>query len=542
MSHRHRPSLLGALLWIGIGVLFLLNNFGRIHVWLLFKSYWPVLLILLGLGKVIDYFLKKDALSVRLGELFGIFMLILIGFAITGIQGTAIDRIVWNVPFQIGDIPIRPWQWFGEPHTFSEEARYALERSTTVRILNSYGSVSILPGLDQEIRIRLKKVIYGNESRAKSIADTIHLETATEISRKSSERLKPEAEPSKHGADCFVVRTNRDDLRSQGDRVQTDMEVFVPRNSQLQVRNEYGEVRVADINGKLDLGVTHGTLDAQDCTGAFVLSTRYTECRLKDLIGDVALDARGKVHLDGVKGDIRVTSENSPIEILNVDGSVSVTSRDGNIRIDGVSKSVEVRASGDTLAVRNLKGGLKITKHYGTASVADVDSDVKLESRSAALTLKNLRNVDIDSNSDTINADTIETFTLKGRTSRVRLNGVRSVDIQAALTNITVTNLAGDGTITDEYANISVSAQSLHKMLRIKNRNGGIKLFLPREASFDMNAAALNGKIQTNYPGLGPVRLESGTATLLSKVNGGGPAIVVENEYGNIRLAPGPHD
>jgi len=542
MSHRRRPSLLGALLWIGFGVLFLLNNFGRIHVWVLFKSYWPVLLILLGLGKVIDYLLKKDALSVRFGELFGIFLLVLIGFAITGIQGTAIDRIVRNIPFQIGDIPIRPWQWLGEPHTFSEEATYALEHSTTVRILDSYGSVSILPGLDREIRIRLKKVIYGNESRAKSIADKIHLETATEINGKQSERLRPEAEPGEHGADCFIVRTNRDNLRSLGDRVHTDMEVFVPRNSPLQVRNEYGEVRVADINGKLDLSVTHGTLEAQDCTGEFNLSTRYAECRLTNLVGNVALDGRGKIYLDGVKGDIHVTSENAPIEILNVDGSVSVAGRYGNIRIDGVSKSVEVRASGNTLTVRNLKGGLKITKLYGTAFVSDVDSDVKLESRFATLTLKNLRNVDIDSNSDTINADTIDTFTLRGRTGRVRLNGVRSADIQAALTNIAVTNLSGDGTITDEYANISVSAQSLHKMLRIKNRNGGIKLFLPQEASFDMNATAVNGKIETFYAGLGPVHRESGTTTLQSTVKGGGPAVVLETEYGNIRLATGPGD
>jgi hypothetical protein len=33
-----------------------------------------------------------------------------------------------------------------------------------------YGDVSVSPGSDREIRVRLKKVIYAGEARAKSIA------------------------------------------------------------------------------------------------------------------------------------------------------------------------------------------------------------------------------------------------------------------------------------------------------------------------------------------------------------------------------------
>ena len=84
MSHKHRPSLLGALIWIGIGVLFLLQNFGfGPNVWSLARRYWPVLLILLGLGKIIEYFLNKDSVSIRVGEIFGILFLLFIGFVLS---------------------------------------------------------------------------------------------------------------------------------------------------------------------------------------------------------------------------------------------------------------------------------------------------------------------------------------------------------------------------------------------------------------------------------------------------------------------------
>jgi hypothetical protein len=538
MSYRRRPSLLGALFWIGLGVLFLLSNFNRIDIWPLAKNYWPALLILLGLGKVIDYILKKEAMSVRFGELFSIFWMLLIGLAITGIHENRIDRVIWNFPFRIGDTPIRPWQWFGESHDFFEEATVALERPMTIRILNSYGSVSIVPGIDRQIRVRLKKVVYGSESHAKAIADSIHLETATEKSGEPSAPLKPEAESGKAGADSFVVRTNREDLNSRADMASTELEVFVPKNSQLQVRNTFGAVRVSDINGKLDLSTSQGNLSVRDCTGEFILSTRYAECRLTNLVGNVTLDGRGKVYFDGIKGDIRVTNEHSPIEIFNVDGGVSVDSRDGNTRIDGVSKSVVISSSGEYLTVRNLKSSLQITKNFGTVYLSDMDSAVKLESRSASLNLKNLRKIEINSNSDHINGDNIEDFTFSGRTSHILLNSIRSASIQAALTNIVVKNLTGDCNITDEYANVSVSAQSLGKMLRIKNRNGGIDLWLPQEASFGLNAAAMHGRIEPNYPGLGFVQNEGGATILKSTVKGGGPAVVLETEYGNIRFAP----
>ncbi len=64
-SERRRPSLLGGLLWTGLGALFLLRNFGiGPDIWSLAARYWPILLILLGLGKVIDYYRQKEGVSV----------------------------------------------------------------------------------------------------------------------------------------------------------------------------------------------------------------------------------------------------------------------------------------------------------------------------------------------------------------------------------------------------------------------------------------------------------------------------------------------
>ena len=538
-AHRRRPSLLGALLWIGIGVLFLVGNFGAgIDLWSLTARYWPVLLILLGLGRVLDYLLKKDMLSVRIGELFGLFFLLFIGFAVTGVQRSNVAQVIRDLPIRIGETQIQPGQWFGESHTYSEEATYPLGRSLPIQILNSYGSVTVAPGSDREVRVRLKKTVYGTESQAKGIADKIRLVAGSERSGALPAPAKPEAEPGKAGTEYFTLRTNREDLGSE--RFSTEMEVFIPKNSQLQVQNTFGSIRVTEINGKINLSAVQRSLEVRDCTGEFTLSTRFAECRLTNLKGNVNLDGRGRIYLESITGDVTLTNEYSPTEILGVEGRVSITSTEGSVRIEKVSKPVVITARGTRVKALNLKDSVKINATHGTIDISGVDSDVKLESRYAILMLKSIKNVDIDSNGDRISAEDIQDFTLKGNASRLRLNGIRqSADIQATLTDIVVSGLEGNCSITSTYANVSVSAQELRKLIRVKNQNGRIDLFLPRDGSFGLTATAVNGRIRADYPGLGPVQSEGRGAVLKSTVGAGGPAIELENLYGDIRISHG---
>jgi hypothetical protein len=298
MSNQHRPSLLGALLWTGFGILFLLRNFGiGPDFWSLAGRYWPILLILLGAGKVIDYFLRKESVAINIGEIIGIFFLLILGSTITKIHETHIGRIIRDFPITIRGAQIRPGQWLGDSYTYSEEATYPLSSSMPIRIENSYGSVSVSPGSDKEIRVRIKKEIFDKESRAKETAGEIHLQAGPERKGDPASPIKPEAEPStKLNPDYFVVKTNRDALNLKDRQFNTHLEVIVPKNSQVQVVNAFGEIRVSEINGKLDLSTTHKPLEVRDCTGQFTISTRYGECRLTNLGGDVHLDGRAGLY------------------------------------------------------------------------------------------------------------------------------------------------------------------------------------------------------------------------------------------------------
>jgi K+ transporter len=63
-SRPRTRSLVGPLVLITIGSLFLIQNLAQVNVFRIFKTllpYWPVLLIVLGISKLVEYFRGKNS-------------------------------------------------------------------------------------------------------------------------------------------------------------------------------------------------------------------------------------------------------------------------------------------------------------------------------------------------------------------------------------------------------------------------------------------------------------------------------------------------
>jgi len=89
MPGTRRSSLVGAVLLVALGLLFLYSNFRPgLDPWPLLSRYWPVLLIFLGLGKVWDQFRARDSSQAGRawlggGEIAVILLLVVAGIALS---------------------------------------------------------------------------------------------------------------------------------------------------------------------------------------------------------------------------------------------------------------------------------------------------------------------------------------------------------------------------------------------------------------------------------------------------------------------------
>lgn len=515
------PSLLGALLWTSLGLLFFAHNLGAgPDVWQLASRWWPLLLILLGIGKLVDYALHREGVAVRAGELVGILALVLAGSAVSRLEKSPIREIVRDARIEIGEARVRPGEWLGTSHAFSEERSYPQERVRPVRIENSYGSVSVLPGPDGEISVRLGKVIFAPEGEAAKIAGEIRLET-----------------PEGSGGDAFVIRTNRDLLADRKLRFNTNLEVRVPGKTRVEVRNAFGEIRVSDLHGGLDLATTHRRIEVADSTGPFTLSARYAETRLTNLEGDVQLDSRGKVYAENIRGNLTVKDEYSPVEILNIEGALTLSGVDGSIRVENVSGPAVIETRGAPVTARGLKGGLRLAASHARADLSGIGAGLSVESRYGTLTLKEIRGgVELASRSDRISAGGIEgDFRMRGRSSSLRLDGIRgNADVETSLGDLVIRDLEGAASLVNSHGAIRLTARAPLGALDIKNQGGPVALTLPAGARFSLAARARGGSVRALYPGLPAPVAEGGGMRLEAEVQGGGPAVALETQSGDI--------
>jgi len=525
-DRKYRPSLLGGLLWTGLGVIFLLRNFGiGPDFWSVAARYWPILLILLGLGKVIDYYRQKEGVSVRFGEILGILFLVLIGTLITKITQSNVGRVFRELPISIGGTPVRPGEWFGTSYSYSEEKSYPLTTPTPVRIENSYGSVTVMPGSDQEVKVRIRKMVYQNdESRAKQIAAEIRVEAG------------PEGQAE---AASFLVKTNRDALASKDYRFNTDLEVLVPPKTQVKVENSFGEVRAANLEGRLELSTTHNELEIRDCSGEFIASNRYGDSRFVNLTGNLTVDARGRISAETIKGNVALTNEFHAVEVRDVDGTLTVSNTESSVSVEKITKPVVINARGTQVTVSNLDSSLKLTTSHRRVQVSDVEADVDAEISYLAATLKNIRGkTTIRSNSDRLTFEDVGALNVKAQGTAVTASNVNGpVDIETTMRDVDLSDFNATCKVVNQFGDITLSPKTLGKgEINVKGRNGAIELYLPEGAAFEIQANVRNGRIVSDYAGLVPAEAGSDAGTLKGKVKSGGPTIVLDSEYGNIQL------
>jgi DUF4097 and DUF4098 domain-containing protein YvlB len=517
------PSLLGGVLWLGLGILFLLRNFGfGPDFWRLAGRYWPILLILLGLGKVIDYFRHKSGVAFHFGEIFGLLIVLIVGSAISKIPNSAMQDLFLMNPIVIGGTDVN----LGTSYGYTQESTYPLRSGLAVRIDNSHGLVTVSPGSDGEIRMRLRKVVFENEeTRAKQIAGEIQIQGGEE---------------GKAEASVFVIKTNREDLSAKNYRFNTDMDISVPKNVQLEILNPFGGVNVTGLDGKLSIDSSHQPLEVRDCRGSFKITSRFAETRLINLTGNLSVEARGRVSLETITGDVDVRNEYSQVVMNNIEGKATVTNTEGSITLDHVTKPVVVDARGSQVTATNLGDSLKITGSHKRIEVTDVAANLVLATSYANVTVKGVKgNVDIESNSDRISLDDTGGYvkvTAQGTSLRVK-SVAGPVDISTTLRNVVVNDFSKGCKVINERGDVSLSAAVLGKEdISVRNRNGDITLYLPPSAPFQIDAVARNGHITNEFTGLEPLAGAGDITTLKGKLKTGGPKIYLETENQDIYL------
>ena len=380
---RHRRSFAGPFVLIVLGIVFLLGNlhllsWARLGTW--FAHYWPLLLILWGVIKLIEHQqAQRDGLPPRGIGAGGIFLVIVI--VVCGLIATQASRFNWedvrnNMGIDDSDLD----NIFGETYNFDAHLEQDIPvAATSLRVNDEHGAVRVSVADDNKITVVVRKRV-GAENQ--SDADKYNAQTNPTITASG-------------GLLTLDARTQA----SGGHSVQSDLDISIPRKMALQITSRRGDVSVTGRSGEVEINNQHGDVSVEDVTGDVKLSLEKSSAKIEQITGDVHISGRlNEVSVADVKGGAQLEGEfEESVKLARISKNVSFKSSRTDMefsRIDG-----DLDLDSDDLHAEQVTGPVHLTTRSKQIRLADVSGDVRLQNDNGGIevSMRSLGNVQIDS-------------------------------------------------------------------------------------------------------------------------------------------------
>ena len=358
-TYRYRRSLAGPLILVVIGLIFLLRNFGvHIPVWHFFGRFWPVLIILWGVIALIEHFtaLKNGYQTRSLGG-GGILLLILI--VIVGLGAHHSQDVNWQGMRDQIQIDDDLGGMFGNAYTFDDTLEQQFPAKASLRVVCDRGAINVTPSDGNTIRVVVHKKLYANNQ---------------EDANKFNEGSKPQI--TVNGTQVLL----NGNTNGAGDHaVQTDMDIFVPRDASVDVASKRGDVSITDRKADVKLTLQKGDITLNEITGNAKMSMDKGSIRASNVTGDVEIEGRvDNVTLEDVKGAVRLNGDFfNDIRLSKITGTVEFKSARSDITLASVPGDLEI--SGDSLRATDVSGPMRFVTRSKDIHLEGVTGEVEVE-------------------------------------------------------------------------------------------------------------------------------------------------------------------
>jgi DUF4097 and DUF4098 domain-containing protein YvlB len=367
---RYRRSLSGPIVLISIGTVFLLGTMGvlewhNLGNW--FSHYCPVLLIISGVIKLIEYQLAQRIVSRATGiGAGGIFLIIVI--IVFGLIFTQTEHFWGQIRDHIDISDDDDFSIFGSKYSYDDRLAQAFPAGGSLHVTDNRGAVNISASEDDQIRVVVRKRISADNQ---GDADKWNAGTKPQISVSGS-----------------VVTLNANNQGAGDHWVAADLEISLPRKAAVVVSSHYGDVSVIGREGNLDISNQHGDVTTTDINGKVSLNLDHSSARISQVASDVSIegrsndvsieDVKGAVHLDGeFMESVKLAKIAQPVTFKSSRTDMDFSRLDGDLDLD----------SGD-LQASDLIGPLRLTTRSKDIRLTGISGDVRLQDENGSVELR----------------------------------------------------------------------------------------------------------------------------------------------------------
>jgi DUF4097 and DUF4098 domain-containing protein YvlB len=311
-----------------------------------------------GVIALVEHFtaLKNGYQTRHLGGL-GIMLLILI--VIVGLAAHHSSDVNWEGMRDQMQIDDDLGGMFGSAFTFDDTMEQQFPAKAGLRVVCDRGAINVTPSDGNTIRVVVHKKLYANNQ---------------EDANKYNEGSKPQI--TVNGTQVLL----NGNTNGAGDHaVQTDMDIFVPRDASVDVASKRGDVSITDRKADVKLTLQKGDITLSDITGGVKMSMDKGSIRASNVTGDVAIDGRvDNVTLEDIKGAVQLNGDFfNDIRLSKITKTVEFKSARSDISLASVAGDLEI--SGDSLRATDVNGPMRFVTRSKDIHLEGVTGDLQVE-------------------------------------------------------------------------------------------------------------------------------------------------------------------
>ncbi len=431
-----------------LGVVFLMGtmhilSIGRLAH--LFASYWPILLILWGVIKLLEHqrAQREGTRSSGIGA-GGVFLVVMI--VVFGLIATQLERVNWsgirdNINIDDSDFN----NIFGQSYNFDDHLEQTFPAGASLKVIDTRGAVSVHASDDNKITVVVRKRVGADNQ---SDADKYNSETKPTITTIGGlVTLDAKAEAAGDHA------------------VEVDLDVSLPRKVAVSITSRRGDINLVGRDGNIDISAQHADTSVEDVNGNVKVSQEKGSVKIEQITGDVHVEGRvNEVSVADVKGAVQLDGEfQESVKLARITKTVTFKSSRTDMEFSKIEGSLDLDS--DELHAEQITGPLHLTTRSKNIRLDQVSGDVRLQNDNGAIEvgMRTVGNVQIDSRNGDIQLSLPDKagFRLDART--------RDGEIQSDFPELKINN--------DEHeakASGSVGNASAHIVLN--NEHDGIEI------------------------------------------------------------------
>jgi DUF4097 and DUF4098 domain-containing protein YvlB len=431
-----RGSIVGPLLVVALGIVFLLVQTGRLRsfsLWSWYGRWWPLLLVGVGVVLLVEWAFDRAAQRdgnvpyVRHGIGGGVIVL-LIFMAITGaIWGgfTNLHRDFFNHGFNFNPDDIDTF--FGDKHESDQTFDQAFPANSALNVTNPRGDVTVSgTSDDNQIHIALHKQVY---TRSDSEADN------------RAKELSPHIDTSPNGSFGSTLNINVPSLEG----THADLVITVPATAPVTVTANHGDVHVNSVKAPVTVTANHGDIElsaitgavnarinngsssfaAHSVTGMVSLTGHGRDVTLSDIDGSVNLNGEffGDTHLERIRNTVKFHTSRTDFQLARLDGEVEI-SPNSDLSGSQALGPVTLTTRSRNISLEHVAGDLSVSNSNGSVDVVTAPplGNVTVENRNGSVSVTVPEQAAFTVQAQTRNGDAENDFSLPTQEENNRKN------------------------------------------------------------------------------------------------------------------------